>query len=133
MIDFSDSIFNHIKNLLEEEYPSCAVRAENDSKPASYPCCTVAETNNTSVALDSELVERHARVQYRFQIASNRRDGKRTEAKRILQVIDKWLIENNFRRTGKTETPDLYHASVYKLTAFYEVGLDDKGRTFKPT
>lgn len=130
MIDYFDDIFFLIRDAAQGANPSVAVAEETQKKPAEFPSVTVRETNNYPVSLDSAQREKFAAVQYRIRIYSNKEVGRRKEAMKIFQAIDRRLTASNFVRRSKSSKPELYHSSLLEIEATYEAVISEGGQIY---
>lgn len=130
MIDFYDEIFCALKACVESAVPGTVVVPGPVARPAKFPCIAIEETNNVTVGMDSTQRERYAAVQYKIQVFSNKTGGKRQEAMNIFQAADRWLIGSNFARRSKHDTPDLYTASLYQISATYDAEIGEDGQIY---
>ncbi len=120
MIDIFDAVVSEVKAIL----PDVDVREESAKRPAALPCVTIQETGNVLTRIDSAQREKYAAVTYRVRVYSSADTGRRQEAAAIFQTVDQWFTSSNFIRKSVTRTPDLYHSTVYCITATYEAEVD---------
>lgn len=130
MIDFYDSIFFALKACVEAVVPEVTVVPGAIACPAKFPCVAIEEANNYTVGLDSTQRERYAAVQYKITVFSNKISGKRREAMELFQAADHWLISSNFTRRSKYDTPELYTASIYQISATYDAEIGEDGQIY---
>ena len=69
-----------------------------------------------------------AQVMFEVNVYSNKTEGKKTECKEIMKVIDEVLFKMNFKRIAMTPVPNMEDASIYRMVARYRVMTD--GRYF---
>lgn len=130
MIDYESDIFFALRDCAVTAVSNTDVIAGAVDRPSRFPCVAIQETNNYSLGLDSSQREKYAVVQYTIQVFSNKPSGKRLEAKKIFQSVDAWMIQNNFTRRSKYETPKLYSASAFEIGATYDAVIDENGHIF---
>ena len=131
MIDYSSEIFNEIAELSRAEIDGITVIGEYVTTPSSFPTATIDEVDNRPVNRDSAKTEKYASVVYRVQVFSNKKAGKRAEARKIFGIIAKRFTELNFTRKSYTTTPDVYNSSVYQITATFGAVIDENGIIYK--
>lgn len=131
MIDFANEIFTHLAEQLMEAYPGIEVKGEYVETPASFPCVSIEETANTPMHLDSASTAKYALVRYRIQVFSNSQSGKRAEARRIFQTVDRLMQGLNLMCKSMTTTPTVYHASIYQITATFEGTVSQDGTIYR--
>ena len=134
MIDISNVILREIKTAVQTTYPDCQCLSYNPDTISKYPCVTVVQKDNYMYdgSLDDRNVEHHANVVFEVQVYSNNSQGKREEAKKILNIADKAIVGCNFTRSLTSELPNV-DRGVYRLYARYRAvvaeGVDINGNT----
>jgi hypothetical protein len=109
------------------------VTGEYVRKPSKFPCVTLDETQNVMIGnlMDSSHEEKHAGLTYRLQVFSNKKSGKKAEARAIFATADKVMLGLGFQRVTYTTTPELYESTIYSITATYEAVVDANGVIYK--
>jgi hypothetical protein len=102
-------------------------------KPSKLPCVALDETQNVTMSnlVDSSREEKHAGVTYKLQVFSNKKGGKKAEARAIFATADKVMLGLGFQRVTYTTTPELYESTIYSITATYEAVVDATGVIYK--
>lgn len=133
MIDYEADIYDACARAVLAEYPKCLTSAVNVSAPASFPACSIVEGDNSvdSSRCDSGGIENMALIAYDVEIFSNLRTGARTQAKKILKIVDDKMASLNFRRTFKDQGAMSSDASVYQISARYIAGIDANGKLYR--
>lgn len=133
MVDIYDEVFAIVRNAAISVEPSATVQDAYISFTASFPCVTVQEIDNsTSVrTIGSRDGENAARVSYQIEVFSNLVDGKRTECRKIMSAISDALILRNFDRVSLNAVPNYTDASIYRLTARFQVIADPQNKTYR--
>lgn len=131
MIDFSNEIFNAVATDLRSFYPGVKVVGENVDTPTSFPTVTIDETHNTPVHMDSAVHNKYARVQYRVQVFTNKKSGKRAQARKLYARVDEKLQVLGFYATSYSATPAIYNSDVYCITAIYSGVIDRNGVVYR--
>ena len=131
MIDFSNEIFNAVATDLRSFYPGIKVVGENIDTPSSFPTVTIDETQNTPVHMDSAVHNKYAQVQYRVQVFTNKKSGKRAQAREIYARVDEKLQTLGFYATSYSTTPAIYNSDVYCITAIYAGVIDRNGVVYR--
>lgn len=121
MIDIENLVLNNVKTALITEYPNINVVSEYLNAPASFPCVSVVEEDNSVYqrSQDSDNNENHVKVMFSVNVYSNKTTGKKTEAKAIMKVVDSAFSSMKFTRTMK-QTVNNIDTSIYRYTARYE-------------
>ena len=121
MINAEDEIFAKCAEKIREAFPNAYVTGEYVRTPPRFPAVSIEEKNNAiwRNARDSSELENAAAVMYEVNVYSNLKDGKKREAKAILDVADSAMKEIGFSRTMVSPIPNLADATIYRLTARY--------------
>ncbi len=131
MIDYSNEIFNAVAQDLRLAFPEIKVVGEYVSSPTVFPTVTIDETNNIPVHLDSAAQSKYAQVVYRVQIFSNKRGGKRAEARDIYKRVDDIMQSMGFFASSYSSTPTIYNSEIYQITATYLAVIDRNGAVYR--
>ena len=131
MIDFSNEIFTEIFNTVKEVHgEKVKVIGEYVKIPDEFPCVTVDETHNVPYETDSGA-EKYSAITYRVQVFSNKRAGKRAEAREIYKTVsDKMFDMNLIAKTYRT-TPDMYNSNIYEIQGTFEGAIDRVGVLYR--
>ncbi len=133
MIDYSNEIFTDVATQVRSNHPGTTVTGEYVRKPSKLPCVALDETQNVTISnlVDSSHEEKHAGVTYKLQVFSNKKGGKRAEARAIFATADNVMLGLGFQRVTYTTTPELYESTIYSITATYEAVIDKNGVIYK--
>ena len=106
MIDIENQVFDRISLAVRREYPTANMSSEEQIAPSEFPCVTVVEADNYTVAetTDSSLEENHANVMYEINVYTNNAGFKKAENKAIFSIVDNELRKMGFRRMSKPFT-----------------------------
>ncbi len=129
MLDFSNEIYTAFANAVRTAHAGVKTSSEYVRSPAEFPFSSCDEISNTDVQnlFDSSRAEKFARLQYRIQVFSNNKSGKKAEARSIFATGDAVMKGLGFVRTTYTTTPDIYESTIYQITAIYEAIIDKDG------
>lgn len=133
MIDKLNEVFTNVATCVRAEHPTANVSGEYTRKPSKFPAVTLDETQNVMIDSleDSSGAENFAGVTYRLQVSSNKRTGKKAEARAIFATADAEMRRMGFRRKTYTTTPEIYDSTIYSITATYEAVLSAVGYVYK--
>ena len=131
MIDHSNEIFNDVATDLRSAYTGIKVVGEYVSSPTSFPTVTIDETQNTPVHMDSAVHNKYAQVQYRVQVFTNKKSGKRAQAREIYGRVDEKLQALGLYAISYSTTPAIYNSDVYCITAIYTGVIDRNGVVYR--
>ena len=133
MIDIVSEVFTAVAKATREAHPGITVIGEYTRKPSKFPTVTLDETSNVMVDRleDSSNDENFAGVIYRLQVFSNKRSGKRAEAREIFATADAEMRRMGFRRVTYSTTPEIYNSTLYEINATYEAVVSAAGYVYK--
>lgn len=133
MLDFNNEIFTTVAVSVRDKHTGCTVTGEYTRMPSKFPAVTLDETQNVMVDRleDSSNAENFAGVTYRLQVFSNKRTGKKAEARAIFATADAEMRRMGFRRVTYTTTPEIYDSTIYSISATYEAVVSAAGYVYK--
>lgn len=122
MIDIEPIVFEAVKNAVSPV--KCSPTYQDRSKV--FPLVTVEEHDNSvyEKTQDSGNIENHARVLYEVNVYSNLTNGKKSQAKHLIQKVDEVMATMGFVRSYCSPTPNLADSTVYRITARYRAVVD---------
>ena len=126
MIDIESQIFTMLSELLEAQFPGILVTNEHLNASSVFPCVSITESDNYMPAsnLDTSGEQRFNVVMYEISGYSNKKAGRRAECREIIRAVDTKLYSMNFTRLSMTPVPNLFNASIYRITARYRAEID---------
>ena len=132
MIDVNNEVFTSVANSVRGKHTGTTVTGEYTRKPSKFPAVTLDEIQNVVVERleDSSNAENFAGVTYRLQVFSNKRTGKKAEAREIFATADAEMRRMGFRRVTYTTTPEIYDSTIYNITATYEAVVSSAGYVY---
>lgn len=133
MLDFNNEIFTAVATRVRNQHTGTTVTGEYTRKPSKFPAVTLDETQNVMVDRleDSSNEEKYAGVTYRLQVFTNKRTGKKAEARAIFATADAEMRRMGFRRVTYTTTPEIYDSTIYSISATYEAVVSAAGYVYK--
>lgn len=133
MLDFQNEIFSTVATDVRAAHEGTKVTGEYIRKPSEFPIVTLEETSNVTVGEleDSSDEEKFAGLTYRIQVFSNKKGGKKAEARAIFATADAAMRRMGFRRITYTTTPEIYDSTIYSVTATYEAIVSVYGVIYK--
>lgn len=89
--------------------------------PASFPHVSIVESDNSVYerTQDSSSMENHASLVYETNVYSNKKTGKKTECKAIIEEIDKTLAEIGFTRIMLNQIQNA-DPGIYRMIGRYK-------------
>lgn len=133
MIDVNNEVFTNVAKSVRATHTGTSVSGEYARKPSKFPAVTLDETSNVMVERleDSSNAEKFAGVSYRLKVFSNKKSGKKAEARAIFATADAEMRRMGFRRVTYTTTPEIYESTIYQITATYEAVVSAAGHVYK--
>ena len=133
MIDHCNEIFTTVAQAVRADHEGATVTGEYTRKPSKFPTVTLDETQNVTMdnLVDSTHIENYSGVTYRLQVFSNKKNGKKAQARAIFATADEALRGMGFRRVTYTTTPEIYDSTIYSITATYEGVVSALGYVYK--
>lgn len=121
MIDIENIVFTKVANVLRDEFPGIFVTGEYVKAPPSFPAVSVVEMDNSVVqsTQTSSSGENHAMLMYETNIYSNKAPGKKSEGKKIAQMVDAEMEAMGFTRIAMNPIPNMEDATIYRIVGRY--------------
>mgnify|MGYP007133714099 CR=1 FL=1 len=122
MIDVENLVIDTVSKAIKASaYSTALVVSDYTDMPSSFPCVSVIESDNSTYrrTQDNDLKEHHTRVMYEVNVYSNKTSGAKTEAKKILEIVDSSFQNMKFTRTFKQPIPNA-DKTIYRILASYE-------------
>lgn len=124
MIDCENEVYTRIARVLREKFPGINISGEYVKAPSSFPHVSITQSDNSAVSEKMTGNAEMAQVMFEINVYSNRTDGKKTECKTIVKVIDEVFFGMNFKRLALTPVPNLEDATIYRIVARYRAMTD---------
>lgn len=124
MIDCENEVYTRIARVLREKFPGINITGEYVKAPSSFPHVSITQSDNSAVSEKMTGNAEMAQVMFEINVYSNKTDGKKTECKTIVKVIDEVLFGMNFKRLALTPVPNLEDATIYRIVARYRAMTD---------
>ncbi len=128
MINIENQVVTKVYNELVKSYKSIEVSSEEDRVPSSFPFVSIMETDNYSYksTITSSSNENHVNVTYEVNVYSNKTSGKKTQAKKIMSIVDDVMLNLGFNRNTLNPV-SLNDATICRYVARYSaiVGKDE--------
>ena len=126
MIDVENLVIDTVSKALKASaYSSTLVTTEYTDTPSSFPCVSIYEADYTyRRTQDNDLKEHHTNVMYEVNVFSNKTSGKKTECKKIMEIIDSTMQNMKFTRTVKQPIPNK-DKTIFRIVARYEAVIAD--------
>ena len=126
MIDPENEVYTRVATELRTQFPKINISGEYINEPSSFPHVSFVLSDNTIIPDNTTGVQEFAQVMFEVNVYSNKKTGKKTEVKKIMNTIDNEMFLMNFRRTALTPVPNLDDGTIYRLVARYVGATDGK-------
>ena len=126
MIDCENEVYTRIAKVLREKFPGIDIAGEYIQAPSVFPHVSITQSDNSVIANKTTGSAEMAQVMFEINVYSNKTEGKKTECKAIMKVIDELLFKMNFKRLALTPGPNMEDATIYRMVARYRVATDGK-------
>ena len=122
-----NEVFTLVYNKLNTQYGSgkIFITSEYTPTPPLFPCVYIHEADNFNADFNGSNVEVVTGVMYEVEVFTNKVNGKKSQAKGIMSVVDGVLTPLGFTRTFMQQIPNMNDASIYRLTARYTAAVID--------
>lgn len=119
MINIENDLFDELSERLTGEYSNINVVGEELNAPAEFPTVSFVETDNVIPTryIDS-ADEPFNEVTYTINIYTNSQGTKKSEAKKILTLIDSFMLSKGFIRNMK-QPVSMNNSTIYRLVSRY--------------
>ena len=126
MIDCENEVYTRVATVLREKFPGIDIAGDYVKAPSSFPHVSITQSDNAVISGRMTGSAEMAQVMFEVNVYSNKAEGKKTECKTIMNVIDNTLFAMNFKRLALTPVPNMEDATIYRLVARYRVATDGK-------
>lgn len=118
--DIENAVFNAMAESLRETFDGIAVYGEYVPTTNVFPCASLYEIGNVTSSQDMSGKTTHFSISLQLDVYSNKKSGKKAECKAIAKKAADVIMGFGFRRTFAQPMPNLYDATIYRITARYE-------------
>lgn len=120
MIDIESIVFDTVYKAVKSKFPKAEVKSVYVESAAEFPCVCVVEDDNRTFqkTLDGSLNEHHAELLYTVTVYSNKKNGKKEEARAIAKVIDETMQGMKFTRIMLNQIPNI-DQRIYRIVGRY--------------
>lgn len=133
MIDMEATIFSVIAEKARKKFPKLYMVGEYVKSPSSFPCVSLVEIDNTVYrnSQTQESPENHAAVTYELNVYSDKKNGKKSECKKIAAYIDDLMLQFNFTRTMLEPIPNAGEGDIYRMLGRYRAVIDRNNTIYR--
>jgi len=126
MIDCENEVYTRVARVLREKFPGIDIAGEYVNAPSVFPHVSITQSDNAVISAKMTGSAEFAQVMFEVNVYSNKTEGRKSECKSIMNVIDEILFRMNFKRLALTPVPNMEDATIYRLVARYRVATDGK-------
>ena len=133
MIDIEKEVVAVVQTAVRTQYANQVVYSEYIREPSSFPHVSLMEMDNSNYipSATSGFTGNHDRLMYQLDVYSNKKNGKKAEAKAIFALADSALLSAGFVRIAKQPVPNLEDSTIYRLVGRYRA-IVSKTSTIHP-
>lgn len=127
MIDIQSELFTNVSNALEKVFGSkLYITSLYVPVPERFPAVSFVEEDNyiNNDRSTTDDLENSAVLMCEVNVYSNNKTTRQSECRKIMKVIDDYMISHNFTRTMMNPIPNELDATIYRMTARYEAEVD---------
>lgn len=126
MIDIEPDVFNAVAVRLRSEFSAIKVDSSFVSDPGKFPYVSVVEADNRiRRSMRTVKIENAVDVMYTVNVMSVSTSGRKTEAKKIADIVDQVFEGLGFTRTMREPIPNFLDATVFRLVMRYEATVGE--------
>ena len=126
MIDPENEVYTRIATALRDEFSGINISGEYVNAPSSFPHVSITQSDNRIAKENTTDTSEMAFVMFEVNVYSNSKNTRKSECKKIMNVIDSIFFGMNFRRIALTPVPNMENATIYRLVARYTGKTDGK-------
>lgn len=124
MIDCENEVYTRIAEALRAKFQDIHLSGEYVHAPSEFPHVSITQSDSSIVSERTSGNTEMAQVMFEINIYSNKAEGKKTEYKSIMKVIDDVMFSMNFKRLALTPVPNMEDATIYRLVSRYRAMTD---------
>lgn len=116
MIDIENYVYTQLHNAIKENFPKANISSQYVQAPTSFPHIAIIEEDNyvNQATMSTTDKEHSVYVMYSVNVYVNDIKGKKNTAKEIANLIDDTFQKLRFRRTVKTQVPNMDNG-IYRI------------------
>ena len=132
MIDIESAVYTAVATKLRQEFPGIFVTGEESETPPRFPCASFVEDDNSSYTAsnDFQKADHHVNVMYTANAYSDLGDGKKAQARKIINAIDEVMLKLGFVRILNSPTPNL-NRTIARRTARWRGVVSEEYRIYQ--
>lgn len=125
MNDIESDVFTLVANRLRTEIGAANIYITGEYTPAppKFPCVFIYEADNSNIGFNGCNAEDITGVMYVIEAYSNLTNGKKSECKNIMHIVDSVMTSLGFTRTMMQQLPNMSDATIFRMTARYTAAV----------
>ena len=125
MIDIETKVYSPIATALKAEYSGIFVTSEPTPIPEKPLVVGIVQMDNymSINRLDNSGRERFSTLMFQVDAYSNKASGKKSQCKKLINIVDQIMFDLNFTRLSLTPIP-MENDGYYRITARYRAETD---------
>ena len=128
MIDVENLVIDTVSKAIKNTtgFANTNITTDYTDMPSSFPCVSIVEADNSSYGKtqDNDLKDHHVRVMYEVNVYSNKTSGAKSEAKKLMNIVDTTFLNIKFTRTFKNSVPNK-DKTIFRYVARYEAVIGE--------
>lgn len=122
MTQIENEIYTELRGVILAQFPNAFVTGEYTPTPDKFPCIFIEEADNYTVSLDGSNKGEVSETMFEINVFSNLQEGRKSQCKKIMNVIDEHMTVRGFSRTMCRPMQNI-DPSVYRMLARYTASL----------
>lgn len=126
-MDCENEVFDRLYESIVAEFPDADISSDVVRVPSSFPHVSIVMNDTYDVAelKDSGNENNFSSVAFEINVYSNKTSGKKSECKKIVDVINREMSAMNFTKTAQTPVLNMDDYSIYRIVSRYNAVTDD--------
>lgn len=127
MIDLESPLFTELANALREAYPGIYVTSIYVPVLGRFPAVSIIEADNATYlpTWSNRAMEQYAQVMYEVSVYVNLKDGKKSQARAIMNTIDGMLQQYGFERMMCQAVQNFSDPTIYRMVGRYRAVVSE--------
>ena len=132
MIDYENEVLTAVTTDLSSSFPACTFMGTQQYYPATFPCVTGEEADHYAYIPSQDTSSNYnaANVMYEFNVYSNKKAGKKSEARAIAAVIINTMTGLGFNLTLCRPTNES-NGTIYRIVLRFTAVIDKNGKIYR--
>lgn len=127
MIDLESPLFTELAKSLREAYPGIYVTPMYVPVLGRFPAVSIIEADNATYlpTWSNRTMEQYAQVMYEISVYSNLKEGKKSQARAIMNTVDELLQQYGFERMMCQAVQNYSDPTIYRMVGRYRAIVSD--------